>query len=55
MRAGGHAQTQVVVRIRGIEADDVRTILGAGRVYVGGRATGVTDVTVVVGEDLAGD
>jgi hypothetical protein len=54
---GGHAQTQVVVRIRGIgaRADDVRTILGAGRVYVGGRATGVANVTVVVGEGLAGD
>jgi hypothetical protein len=39
---------------QGIEAD-VRIILLAGRVYVGGRATGVADVTVVVGEDLAGD
>ena len=29
-------------------ADDVRTIVGAGRVYVGGQATGVADVTVVV-------
>jgi hypothetical protein len=36
-------------------ADDVPTILGAGRVYVGGQATGVADGTVVVGEDLAGD
>jgi len=36
-------------------AEDVQAILGAGTVYVGRQATGVADIMIVVGSDLAGE
>ena len=35
-------------------ADQVKALLGVGMVYVGGEPTGIADITVVVGKDLAG-
>ncbi len=50
----GHEVTAVVVPDEGLRdlAERVRDSLGVGEVQVGGPASGMADVTVVVGEDL---
>jgi hypothetical protein len=53
MRRFNHDETQVVAADQSFldDATRVASLLGVGRVYVGGQPTGVADVTIVVGKD----
>ena len=47
-------ETEIVAGTSGFlsAADQVRSLLGAGKVYVGEQPTGIADITVVVGKDF---
>jgi len=53
MRRFNHEETQVVAGDESFldDATRVASLLGVGRVYVGGQPTGVAEVTIVVGKD----
>src|SRR5207245_856838 len=48
------AVTQVVAADSSLlpQAQEMVTLLGVGKVYVGGQPTGIADITIVVGKDF---
>jgi hypothetical protein len=48
-------ETQVIAATTELlgKANDVRGLLGLGRVYVGSQPTGIADITIVVGKDYS--
>ncbi len=51
------AETEIVAATEGLlgRAQEVRTLLGVGKVYVGPQPTGIGDIVIVAGKDFKGD
>jgi hypothetical protein len=50
------AETEIVAATEGllVRAQEVRTLLGVGKVYVGPQPTGIGDIVIVAGKDFTG-